>query len=119
MNQEHLIKLSSVGKKFFNTKKNTLRIVVTDHPVEMNDGYWSGGSRSEYYGMTKSGSQVPLSYPTAPREFGGGEPTKVMPTDDMAVVQGGCFCGKTRQLWVYVNKIDGWNDPKYGVEVIK
>jgi hypothetical protein len=117
MYESHKIKLTAAGKKFWGTKRNHMTIVVVDKPVELFGGYWDGGSRNEYWGFTKSGSQVPLSYPTSPREFGGGEPGSVMPTDQMAVVRGGVFCGKVSFLSAYVNKIDEWLRPEHGGEV--
>jgi hypothetical protein len=119
MYESHKIKLTSSGKKFWGTKKNHLTIIVIDKPVEMNAGYWDGGSRDEYSGKTKSGGVVALSYPTSPREYGGGEPTSIMPNDNLAVVVGGVFCGNVRGLTVYVNKLDGWIRPTDGAEVQK
>lgn len=119
MYERHTFVLTSAGKKHFGTKKNSLSIVVTDKPVELNGGYWDGGSRSEYWGMTKSGSRVALSYPTAPPQFGGGAPGSVAPTDDMAVVRGGVFCGNVSGLTIYVNKLDGWMRLTDGTEKVR
>jgi hypothetical protein len=118
MYDSHTIKLTSTGKKFFGTKKNTLRLVVVDKPVELYGGYWNGGSRNEYRGLTKSGSTVDFSYPTTPREYGGGEAPSIPMTDDLAVIVDGVFCGKTRHLTVYINKLEGWNDTRFGTEVV-
>ena len=119
MYESHSFVLTSTGKRHFGTRKQSLRVIVTDGPVEMSGGYWDGGSRSEYHGMTKSGSRVALSYPTAPPQFGGGSPGSVAPTDDMSVVRGGVFCGKESGLTVYVNKLDGWMLPTFGTEKVR
>lgn len=114
MYNSHTVLLTSAGKKFFGTKKRSLRIIEIDKGVELNDGYWDGGSRSTYHGLTKSGSTVGLSYPTSPEVFGGGKPGTVMPTDEVAIVRGGVFCGKIAGLTIYVNKLDGWLRPEFG-----
>lgn len=111
--------LTPAGKRRFGTRKQTIRVIVTDKPVELNGGYWDGGSRSEYWGMLKSGTRVTLQYPTAPPQFGGGAPGSVMPTDDMAVIRGGVFCGKESGLTVYVNKLDGWMRSIDGIEKVR
>ena len=106
--QSHTIILTPAGKKFWGTKKKTMRLVVVDHPVELGGGYWDGGSRDEYFGKAKSGQVVALSYPTTPREYGGGVAPSVMPTDTLAVVRTGVFCGKPIGLTAYVTSLEGW-----------
>jgi hypothetical protein len=104
-----LVKLSSAGKKFFGTTKTKMRITVTERPVTLSGGYWQDGSRDEYWGLMLSGARQALKYPTSPREYGGGEPTQVMPTEDMAVIQGGTFLGKPATLSAYVvGDMDKW-----------
>lgn len=119
MYETHTIRLTNAGKRFWVTKKNSMRFVVTDKPVSLYGGYWDGGSRDEYCGYTKSGNVVPLAYPTAPPQFGGGPAPDVSLTDNLAVVHGGVFCGKIRALTVYVNKLEGWMNPAHGTEVVK
>lgn len=119
MYDSHTYALTSAGKKHFGTRKQSIRIIVTDQPVELNGGYWDGGSRSEYWGMQKTGSRTRLSYPTAPPQFGGGAPGSVMPTDEVAVVRGGVFCGNESGLTVYVNKLDSWMHPTHGTEKVR
>lgn len=116
MREHHTIMLTATGKRHFGTRKRSIRVCVTDAPVTLHGGYWDGGSRSEYWGMLKSGTRVTLNYPTAPPQFGGGQPPSVMPTDDMAIVQGGVFCGKESFLTVYVTKMEGWVRFVDGVE---
>jgi hypothetical protein len=121
MYTSHTIKLTSAGKKHFGTRKNTLRIVELGEgsTMELNGGYWDGGSRSCYHGMTKSGAIVGLNYPTTPREFGGGDAPKMAMHAGVAIVKGGVFCGKDAHLTIYVTLIDGWMKPEYGVAVVK
>jgi len=111
------IQLTAAGKKFFGTKKKQLVIEVREN-VELNDGYWSGGSRSEYHTLTKSGIVGCLQYPTTPVEFGGGKAPTIPLTDGVAIVKGGCFCGKTAMLFVIVNNEEGWIKPEWG-EVVR
>lgn len=106
--QSLTITLTSQGKRFWGTKKRTMRIVVVDHPVTLSDGYWQDGSRDEYFGKLKSGQVVALTYPTTPREYGGGVAPSIMPTDDLAVVRTGIFCGKPVGLTAYVKCLEGW-----------
>lgn len=113
MRQSHTVTLTKAGKKFWGTKKNSLRFVVTDQPVTLSGGYWDGGSRDEYHGMTKTGT-VALAYPTDPPQFGGGQPTSFLPSDNLAIVHGGVFCGNTRALTVYVAKLEDWFLPGHG-----
>jgi hypothetical protein len=119
MYESHTFVLTSAGKKHFGTKKNSMCVIVVDHAVELHGGFWDGGSCTEYWGQTKSGSQTRLSYPTAPPQFGGGAAPSLMPTDDFAVVRGGVFCGKISGLVLYVNKLDGWMLPTYGTEKVR
>jgi hypothetical protein len=119
MYQEHKINLTKAGKAFWGTKKNSMRFVVTDKPVSLHGGYWDGGSREEYHAVGKSGSVLPLSYPTAPPQFGGGEAPSVALNDAFAIVRGGVFCGKVSHLSVYVTKLEGWFNPAHGTEVVK
>lgn len=107
-NQEHVITLTAAGKKFWGTKKKSIRLVLVSKPVELWGGYWQDGSREEYFGKTKSGQVVALSYPTTPREYGGGIAPFVMPTEDMAVCRTGVFCGKPVGITAYVTSLTGW-----------
>ena len=119
MYESHTIKLTSAGKKFWKTRKNTMRIVVIDKPVELHGGYWDGGSRSEYFGMTKNGQMVGLSYPTSPREFGGGVAPSTMPTKELAICSAGTFRGNPASVTAYVTALEDWNRPELGTKVIK
>lgn len=119
MYESHRIKLTSAGKKFWGTKKNHMTIIVVNTPVELYGGYWDGGSRNEYWNLTQNGGHMMLNYPTSPREYGGGEPPKILPAVNEAIVQGGVFCGKVSGLIAYVTKLDGWMHPEYGIEVQK
>ena len=108
MYDSQTIKLTAAGKRFWNTKKQTMRLVVVDSAIELSNGYWQEGSRDEYRGQTKSGSIVQMQYPTTPREYGGGVAPSVMPTADMAIVRFGISSGKVMAPTAYVTSIDGW-----------
>lgn len=100
------ITLTAAGKKFWQTKKTTLHVVVTDKPVRTYGGYWSGGSRSEWYAQTKNGTTNPLPVRTDPFDM---RPDPEYPvSQDIAIVQGGVFHGKPSTLTVYVTSKDGW-----------
>jgi hypothetical protein len=118
MRDHHTFKLTTLGKRTLGTRKNTVQVIVTDKPVSLYGGYWDGGSRNEWWAVSKNGTRSHLSYPTAPPQFGGGKEPDVTPTDDMTIAQGGCFCGKDRQLWFYATRLD-WFKPEWGTEVIK
>ena len=108
-NKSAHVKLNSAGKKFFGTSKTKMRIVVTERPVSLSGGYWQDGSRDEYHGLMLSGARQSLKYPTSPMEYGGGTAPDVMPTEDMAIIQGGTFLGKPATLTAYVvGDMDKW-----------
>jgi hypothetical protein len=114
-------KLTSKGKKFFGTKKNTVRVVAmgADGKVTLSGGYWDGGSREEYSTLTKNGRMGMVNYPTTPREFGGGDAPTVALTDGIAIVKGGVFLGKVAGLTLYVTSHDGWVTDDLGIEVVR
>jgi hypothetical protein len=107
MNDEQTIILTKAGKKFWGTKKKTMRLVVTNNPVELSGCYWDGGSRDEYFAVTRSGSKRPLEATGCPG-FDHRPVRSVTPTDEVAVVHGGIFCGKEMKLTAYVTTFDGW-----------
>jgi hypothetical protein len=111
MYQSHIVKLTTAGKKFWRTKKLSMRLIVVDKPVELNGTYWDGGSRNSYYGQDKNGNLVMMNYSTSPVEFGGSPAPSIMPTDTMAVVKSGIFLGKDAGITAYVNCLDGWMNP--------
>lgn len=101
------VTLTAAGKKFWGTKKSTVRVTVTDKPVRTYGGYWSGGSRSEWWMQKREGGIVcGLSVKTNPFD-NGGDP-EYTPTADRAVVQGGTFNGKPAALSIYVTSKEGW-----------
>jgi hypothetical protein len=100
------ITLTAAGKKFWGTKKATLRVVVTDKPVRTYGGYWSGGSISYWRVQTKNGTANPVPCKTNP--FDGGADPEYTPSQDIAVVQSGVFNGKPGLVTVYVTSKEGW-----------
>lgn len=100
------ITLTPAGKRFWQTKKATLRVVVTDKPVRTYGGYWSGGSINYWTAQAKTGSYAPLAIKTSP--FDGGADPEYAPNADTAIVQSGMFNGKLSSLTVYVTSKDSW-----------
>ncbi len=99
--------LTAAGKKFWGTKKSKVRVTVTDRPVRTYGGYWSGGSRSEWWLHRMSGAiMCGLSVRTDPFDSSG-DP-EYTPTKDTAVVQGGISEGKPSTLGIYVTSKEGW-----------
>jgi hypothetical protein len=100
------ITLTTAGKKFWGTKKSKVRVTITDRPVRTYGGYWSGGSRSEWWMQRRTGGALTgLSVRTNP--FDSGDP-EYTPTADTAIVQGGTFEGKPSTLGIYVTSKEGW-----------
>jgi hypothetical protein len=114
MYESHTIKLTTAGKKFWGTRKTTMRIVLIDKPVSLGGGYWDGGSRDSYYGKSLGGSEYPLSYPTAPPQFGGGVAPEILPVLGEAICKSAIFRGKDAGVTAYVTCLDGWMDARYG-----
>ena len=63
--------------------------------VTLSGGYWDGGSRSTYFGVTIDGREVPLRYNTSPGMFNGNAPDRVALLEPgLVVLEAGTFCGK-------------------------
>ena len=76
---------------------------ITDR-VTPHGTYWDGGSRSCYFHIRKDGVVHVVPAPTAPPQFGGGEPQRFnIPAGDYVVCTG-TFRGKTAFAHVYHNK---------------
>jgi hypothetical protein len=101
------IDLSAAGKRFWGTKKRKLILIEARDSVTINDGYWDGGSRSEYWIVQRDGKVLPVNYSKNPPQFGGTE-TIVPITEDMALVRGGTFRGEIAHLTVYVRSKKDW-----------
>ncbi len=71
--------------------------------VELHTGFWSGGSRTEWFGVLENGDRYPLSYPTAPPRFGGGKTPKAKIGRGTFVAQGGIFQGKKSTYTFHVH----------------
>lgn len=95
-----------VKKAFPDYRKRKVTFRVTDS-VTLSGGYWSGGSRTEWFGVQPNGARFPLTYPTNPPQFaGGGKPPVFKITDIKWVAEGGSFGGKPSSLTFYVSS--GW-----------
>lgn len=77
-------------------------IVLAYHRIEMNDTYWSGGSRFSYHAVNLRTFQVGSAAQHAPPQFGGKTPVVDIP-EGVVIVKVGTFCGKTAAATVYVN----------------
>lgn len=75
--------------------------------IETYGTYWDGGSKNEYYTITKTGviAAVPC---VGPAPFDNRPNPVIELTDDLAVVMIGFFCGKPSTPHIYVKNKDGW-----------
>lgn len=88
-------KVKAFVKKFDPTyRKRKVGFNVGATSVELHSGFWSGGSRTEWHGVLDNGDRYPLTYPTAPPQFGGGKAPKAKIGRGTFVAQGGIFQGK-------------------------
>ena len=88
------------------TRKKTF-FITTNREVLLSNGYWSGGSRSEYFMIDLvSGVKTPLSYPKSPSEFGGGEAPLMIVPFGKAIIECGVSSGKPAFITVNVNPCD-------------
>lgn len=80
-------------------------VIVSEYSkVTCHGGAWSGGSRSHYSKCRIDGScHNSIAVPTAPKHFGGGDDPVVELTDDIVVLSGGIFRGKTATVSIYCN----------------
>lgn len=88
-------KVKAFVKRFdptYRKRKVGFNVGVTS--VELHSGFWSDGSRTEWHGVLENGDRYPLSYPTAPPQFGGGRAPKAKIGRGTFVAQGGVFRGK-------------------------
>jgi hypothetical protein len=68
-------------------------IICAGSSVRLSGAYWDGGTRSTYFATTLAGTEVDISYSTAPAQFGGTE-KEIILTPGVVVLQAGTFCGK-------------------------
>lgn len=71
--------------------------------VEPNDTCWDGGSRRSYLHVDRFGIVHHVPSPTAPPQFGGGEPKVFEIPEGEYVVSVGTFRGKTAVAHIYHN----------------
>ena len=88
-------------------RKRTLRIEPTTQ-VRFMDLNWSGGTRSEYRACTITGQSIENRVNmSGPAPWNNPFEGKIIDLPEGAVVvEGGYFCGKPRQLRVYVHPND-------------
>ncbi len=91
-----------VKKAFPSYRKRRVTFRVANS-VSLSGGFWDGGSRTEWFGVRSDGRRTPLTYPTAPPQFGGGKVPTFKITDDMWVAQGGTSLGKPASLTFHVS----------------
>ena len=86
------------------TKKRSVRVYPRDS-ISLDNGYWSGGSRTTYSLIRiEDGARLPLSYPTSPFSATPVPIHQIAP--GTAVIVGGTFCGKEATMTVYANACD-------------
>ncbi len=97
-------KIKAFVKRFDPTyRKKKVGFNVGATSVELHTGFWSGGSRTEWHGVLDNGDRYPLSYPTAPPQFGGGKAPKAKIGRGTFVAQGGMFQGKKSTYTFHVH----------------
>ena len=75
--------------------------------VTLDGGYWDDGSRSVWSQHGIDGNNLPaLRYPTAPVQFGGGQPPQFTIPAGTIVADCGTFCGKQATLSLHGNPED-------------
>ena len=67
---------------------------------------WDGGSREFATLVDSCGRKSSIDGPTAPPQFGGGDPVKIAIPENGYVVVLGTFRGKTATAKVYLNKLE-------------
>ena len=88
-------KIKAFVKRFDPTyRKKKVGFNVGATKVELHSGFWDGGSRTEWHGVLDNGDRYPLSYPTAPPQFGGGKTPTAKIGRGTFVAQGGTSMGK-------------------------
>mgnify|MGYP000446863879 CR=1 FL=1 len=79
-------------------------IVVAGPRVTLHGTYWSGGSRTSYFGVNLSTFQCGGAPHYNPPQFGGPQSDPVVNLEPgAAIVALGTFCGKTATATVYVH----------------
>lgn len=77
-------------------------VILFDHGAFTNHGsQWDGGSRSFWATANRDGSGLTsVSGPTAPPQFGGGDPVRVVLYDGLVGLQTGTFRGKPATITI-------------------
>jgi len=97
-------KIKAFVKRFDPTyRKKKVGFNVGASTVELHSGFWSGGSRTEWHGVLDNGDRYPLSYPTAPPQFGGGKTPSAKIGRGTFVAQGGTSSGKKATYTFHVH----------------
>lgn len=89
-------------KRACRTKKRSVALTFSNS-VTLSGGYWSGGSRTEYWLIDLATGQVKaVQYPTDPAEYGGGDAPEVEVPAGHAIAEGGTFCGKPSTVCLHL-----------------
>lgn len=80
-------------------RKHKAIIRATNH-LTLSGAYWDGGSRSTYSAVNAQGTSLPLTYSTAPTQFGGVE-KEIILTPNILILQAGTFCGKPATVTIH------------------
>jgi len=78
-------------------------IVVQADQYTNHGSYWDGGSYTSAW-FVRASHSAPVPGPTAPPQFGGGDPVTVDVPEGGYIVVHGTFCGKTATATVYIRK---------------
>jgi hypothetical protein len=108
-----------IDATFPDNKKRTVRVVAQEQ-VTFYGLNWSGGSKNEYRACTIDGRPIESKYDmSAPAPWNNPFEGKTVSIPvDAVIVFGGFFCGKRRQLTIYVHpqNMPKWIEAGKGVE---
>ena len=80
-------------------RKHKAIIRATNH-LTLSGTHWDGGSRSTYSAVNAQGTSLPLTYSTAPTQFGGVE-KEIILTPNILILEAGTFCGKPATVTIH------------------
>ena len=101
--------LSTNAKRLLQTRKKAASISITDKPVELYGAYWDGGSRNEWFSLNRNGKLTMLPM-VGPAPYDNRPVPSFTPTDEICIVQMGCFCGKPATPHIYMNNASIWTE---------
>jgi len=98
-------KIDAIIKRVNNRNRKQSATVYEQDSLTPNGTYWDGGSIAGYVCASIAGfSYHPISAPTAPSQFGGGDAKEFTITDDVIVIRFGVLQGRTLSPSIYGTK---------------